>query len=139
MLDSRSKESRPLTIEDFRGAAAAADDRRREPRFPCDKMIAIRPCRPGEDRGFRAARLLDCSVHGLGLFADESMDAGEQFIVEFKLGGLMLAVYTVRYCRRVAKQYLVGAVLTGFIGGSHEPDAEAILQSLIDAGHPDPA
>jgi hypothetical protein len=126
----------PLTLEDFHEAGPAHDDRRREPRFPCDKVIAIRPERPGDDRGFRPARLLDCSLHGLGLMAEEPMHAGEQFLVEFKLHELMLAVYTVRHCRRVANRYIIGAALTGFIGGPSQPDADAILQDLITASRP---
>jgi hypothetical protein len=129
----------PLTIEDFHEVSTGRDDdRRREPRFPCHKAIGIRPCRPGggddDDRGFRPARLLDCSVHGLGLFADEPMHAGQQFLVEFRLDRPMLAVYTVRHCRPVAGRYIVGAALTTFVGGPDEPDAGAILRALIAAG-----
>jgi hypothetical protein len=130
MSHNDQKEGEPLTLADFRQGRAEADNRR-EPRFPCSKAIAIRPYRPREERGFRPASLLDCSVHGLGVFVDESMDAGEQFLVQFKLERMMLAVYTVRHCRRVADRYVVGAALDGFIGGSDDPDAEAILRTLV--------
>lgn len=135
MSDRETSKGEPLTIEDFRNAGASPADRRREPRFPCTKAIAIRTCRFGEDRGFRPARLLDCSTQGLGIVTDEPMDAGEQFLVRFKLDRLMLAVYTVRHCRRDATQYQVGAALTAFIGGPDEPDAQAILDALLAAGH----
>lgn len=133
MSGKETPEVEPLRVEDFGGNA---DERRREPRFGTAKWIAIRSCRPGDERGFRRARLLDCSVHGLGLFADEPMNAGEQFLVQFDLGGPMLAVYTVRYCRPVADRHLVGAALDGFIGGAEQPDADAVLRALLDAGRP---
>ena len=123
----------PLSIDDFHEVGAGNDDRRREPRFQSTKTLAIRPCRLDDVRGFRPARLLDCSVHGLGLFADEPMAAGEEFLVEFRFGGPMLAVYTVRHCRRAANRYIVGAALTGFIGAADEPDADAILRALSAA------
>ena len=135
MSDRDQNRGEPLAIEDFYEAGHSTDDRRCEPRFPCDKLIAIRSCRPGDDRGFRPVRLLDCSVHGLGVFADDPMLAGEEFLVEFKLERLMLAVYTVRHCRPVANGHIVGAALTGFIGGSDEPDAEALVKALVAASH----
>jgi len=138
MSDAATSKGEPLTIEDFRHADRTSDDRRREPRFPCHKAIAIRPCRFAEDRGFRPAQLLDCSAHGLKLLTDEPMDTGEQFLVRFKLDRLMLAVYTVRHCHRdpaaADTHHHVGAALTAFIGGPDDPDAQAILQSLLAAG-----
>jgi hypothetical protein len=134
MPDAEKSPGEPLTLEDFRDADVAGRDRRREPRFPTQKAIAIRSCRLGEERGFRPARLLDCSTKGLGIYTDEPMDTGEQFLVRFKLDRLMLAVYTVRHCRRDGARYQVGAALTSFIGDSHEPDAQAILQALLTAG-----
>jgi hypothetical protein len=132
MSDRQTSKGEPLTIEDFRDAdAPPTADRRREPRFPCTKAIAIRSCRFGEDRGFRPARLLDCSVNGLGVQTDEPMDTGEQFLVRFKLDRLMLAVYTVRHCRRDGAEYQVGAALTAFIGGSEAPQSRAILDALL--------
>jgi hypothetical protein len=133
MSRTASIEGDPLTLDDFRRAGTATDDRRREPRVPSDKAVAIRPCRPSEDRGFRPARLRDCSVHGLGLFADEPMDPGEQFMVRLQLERVVLAVYTVRHCRRAAGQYIVGAALSGFIGGSDDPNSEAIIAALTSA------
>jgi hypothetical protein len=130
MSDNDQGEGEPLTAADFQRGRPGGDNRR-EPRYPSNKTIAVRPCRPGEERGFRPASLLDCSVHGLGLFLDESLHAGEQFLVQFKLERMMLAVYTVRHCRRVADHFVVGAALDGFIGGSDDPDAEAILRGLM--------
>ena len=124
-------EGEPLTAADFQQGRAAAENRR-EARFPCSKSIAIRPYRQTEERGFRPASLLDCSIHGLGVFTDERMEPGEQFLVQFKLERMMLAVYTVRHCRRVADRYVVGAALDGFIGGSDDPEAETILRTLIE-------
>jgi hypothetical protein len=140
--DRETEGGEPLTLSDFHeevgpaSRAAGDDDRRREPRFASDKTVAIRPCRPDEARGFRPARVLDCSVHGLGLFVDEPMRAGEQFLVKFKLERLILARYDVRHCRPVAGRYIVGAALTGFIGGETEPDGEAVLRALLKAGRP---
>ena len=134
MSDAEHIKGEPLTIEDFRDAEQFSDDRRREPRFRCHKAIAVRPCRFGEDRGFRPAQLLDCSVHGLKIVTDEPMDTGEQFLVRFKLDRLMLAVYTVRHCRRDPTHCEVGAALTAFIGSPDEPDAQAILDALLAAG-----
>lgn len=131
MSDKHSGEGEPLTPADF-GHGRVEGENRREPRFASNKTIAVRPCRLGEDRGFRPASLLDCSVHGLGLFLDEPMHAGEQFMVQFKLDRMMLAVYTVRHCRRVADRYILGAALDGFIGGSDDPDAQAILKALVE-------
>jgi hypothetical protein len=132
MSDAATSKGEPLTIGDFRDAPVPpADDRRREPRFPSTKAIAIRSCRFGEDRGFRPARLLDCSANGLGIQTDEPMDTGEQFLVRFKLDRLMLAVYTVRHCRRDGTAYQVGAALTAFIGGSEAPQSRAILDALL--------
>ena len=129
--DKKQGEGEPLTAADFQ-AQPGEGDNRREPRFPSNKTIAIRPYRQAEERGFRPAHLIDCSVHGLGEILDESMHAGEQFLVQFKLERLMLAVYTVRHCRRVVDHYVVGAALDGFIGGSDDPDAEAILRALVN-------
>ena len=134
MSDAENIKGEPLTIEDFRDREISPDDRRREPRFPCHKAIAVRSCRFGEDRGFRPARLLDCSVHGLKIVTDEPMDTGEQFLVRFKLDRLMLAVYTVRHCRRDTAHCEIGAALTAFIGGPDEPDAKVILDALLAAG-----
>jgi hypothetical protein len=131
MSDTENSKGEPLTIEDFCDADPSPADRRREPRFPCTKAIAIRSCRFGEDRGFRPARLLDCSTSGLGIQTDEPMDTGEQFLVRFKLDRLMLAVYTVRHCRRDGTAYQVGAALTAFIGGSEAPQSRAILDALL--------
>jgi len=130
-------EGSPLTVDDFRksgGDAAGGDERRREPRIACDKEVAIRTCRTSDERGFRPARLIDCSVHGLGLSTDEPMDAGEQFLVRFQLDRMMLAVYTVRYCRRLSGRHVVGAALCGFIGGADDPDAVEIMAALTAAG-----
>lgn len=100
----------------------------------CHKEVAIRTCRTSDERGFRPARLIDCSVHGLGLSTDEPMDAGEQFLVRFQLERMILAVYTVRFCRRLSGRHVVGAALCGFIGGSDDPDATAIVAALTAAG-----
>jgi hypothetical protein len=143
--DRETEGGEPLTLADFHdvrtandiAGGAGGDERRREPRFASDKIVAFRPCRPDDARGFRPARVLDCSVHGLGLFVDEPMRAGEQFLVKFKLERLILAQYDVRHCRPVAGRYIVGAALTGFIGGETEPDGEAVLRALLlKAGRP---
>jgi hypothetical protein len=128
--DKKQGEGEPLTAADFQRQPGHGENRR-EPRFPSARTIAVRPYRQAEERGFRPANLIDCSVHGLRVIMDESMHAGEQFLVQFKLGQLMLAVYTVRHCRRVDDRYVVGAALDGFIGGSEDPDAESILRALM--------
>ena len=136
MSPVKSVEGSPLTLDDFRkpeGVGTGGDERRREPRVPCEKAVAIRPCRATDERGFRPARLLDCSVHGLGLSTDEPMDAGEQFLVRFQLERMVLAVYTVRYCRRLSGRHVVGAALAGFIGGADDPDAASIMAALTAA------
>ena len=137
MSPAKLVEGSPLTVDDFRkadgGGGGGGAERRREPRVTCEKEVAIRPCRASDERGFRAARLLDCSVNGLGLSTDEPMDAGEQFLVRFQLDRVILAVYTVRYCRRLSGRHVVGAALAGFIGGSDDPDAATIMAALTAA------
>lgn len=136
---STPTEEGALTPDDFYERAGAHDDRRCEPRVACDKVIGVQSCRAGDDGCFRPARVLDCSVHGLGLLARERMDVGEQFMVQFKLDRVILAVYDVRHCRRAGDRFIVGASLHGFIGGPGEPDAAAVMRALTEAGRVKPA
>src|SRR5215217_5685820 len=130
MRGSEPIEGSPLTAEDFRDAAFAA--RRGGARVPCDRPVSIRRCSPGDDRGFRPARLLNCSINGLGLFTDEALAPGEEFIVQIKLERVVLALYTVRYCRRLTDRYVVGAELSGFIRGQGDPDPATIMKMLTE-------
>jgi PilZ domain len=126
-------QSGSLNLADFRGTGIE-DERRREPRIPCDKQIAILPAASEKDWAFKSVGLFDCSPRGLGLIAEDPIAPGEQFLAKLKLAKLTMVVYTVRYCTPIARgQFKIGAEFTGVIGSPDGCDPNVVLDALLDA------
>ena len=122
-----------LSLSDFRGIGTV-DERRREPRIPCDKQISILPAASEKDWAFKSVGLFDCSPHGLGLIAEDPMEPGEQFLAKLRLQKLTMVVYTVRHCTPITRgQFKIGAEFTGVIGSPDGCDPNAVLNALLDA------
>jgi len=129
-----SGRSGTLTLEDFREARGnpVGDERRREPRIPCDRHIDVLPCVADKTWEFKRVGLFDCSPLGLGLVFDTVIAPGEQFIAKLNVGRMALALYTVRHCQTIdARHYKVGAAFAGFVG-TEQFDPQAIVKMLID-------
>jgi hypothetical protein len=117
-----------LTPDDFSRAAEA----RREVRLPVRKPIQILPCKAAHEWHFLTAELTDCSVNGIGLLAETPLAVGEQFLVKFKLHGVALLQYTVRYCAPVdGGRHRIGAEFSGLAATPHEGDRQSILEALL--------
>ena len=81
--------------------------------------------------------LFNFSLHGAGLLTEEAKAPGEEFVLRLQLERRVLAVYTVRYCRRVSDRYVVGAALLGFVGSeTGGVDAAGVLLALTEGGAP---
>jgi hypothetical protein len=118
-----------LTQDDFRGAAEG-QDQRKSPRYPSHRPIKYLPCKAAEEWGFRPARLVDASSQGIGMRTSEAMKANDQFLVKFRAEGVVMLLYTVRYCRPLdPPDYRIGAQLIGFIGSPHK-DPNWLLDML---------
>ena len=83
----------------FRRTAAArlrrvvARERRREPRFSCQKLVrAVYLCR--QFQGW----VVQSSARGVAIVAQLEVPVGEQFMIQLMLDRLALLVYTVRGC-----------------------------------------
>lgn len=113
-------------------AAAAGAQRRKEPRVPCSKAVALLPCAAEELWQFKQGWVVDCSPHGIGLHVAAPMQAGEQFLVKLKLEQLMLVLYTVKHCRPAPTgRYHVGAEFSGFVRTGEAQDADALFRALM--------
>lgn len=135
-----------LTAADLRGRSRLWNNRRREPRVPCARDLAILPSNAAEGEGFRRVGLFGCSAHGLGVVSPLPMKVGDQFLAKLRLDRVMLAAYTVRHCTLMpdGKHYKIGAELTAFIGtpgGNAQAALDALLGPEADAdgnAHPSP-
>ena len=109
-----------------------ADERRKEARFDCRRMVDLLPCAGDADWSFLKARMTDCSVHGIGVILDRAMQAGDRFMIKLRLGGSMSVVlYTVRDCRAVDQGYRVGAEFSGYLLASGDTSRETIVEALM--------
>ena len=126
-----------LTPEDLR-PPVADDDRRREPRIPCEREIAILPYQASGNWEFKSVGLFDCSSHGLGIISDEPMAIGEQFLAKLKLGSSRaLVIYTVRHCLCVEGRYFkIGAEFSGLKNARDDYDTSELLQSVLSSPAP---
>ena len=131
-----------LGAADFRSVALVdgnQDERRREPRIPCDRQIEILPTAARRKWGFVSVRLLDCSVHGLCLVTSEPMPAGAEFMAMLDIEDLFTLVrYTVRHCKQInpnPMQYKIGAQCVEFVGAAGDQDATRIMQALTSEAH----
>ena len=108
--------------------AVVEEDRRKERRTTCD--VVIMPCGTMAAGKFRKARMIDCSLHGIGLLATRPLPVGDPFLLKVRLKRVILVVYTVRNCVELDGVHRIGAELTGFIG-PHDCDAQAIFEALL--------
>ena len=124
-----------LTAADLRGRSKLWNNRRREPRIPCERELAILSSNAAEGEGFRRVGLIGCSAHGLGIISPVPMKVGDQFLAKLRLDRVMLAAYTIRHCTLAAdgKHYKIGAELTAFIG-TPGGNAQAALDALLGRG-----
>jgi hypothetical protein len=133
-----------LTPADLsRDSTAAAsrpsvDDRRREPRLPCERQLTIRSladtCRGGKNAGAaKTVGLFDCSGHGLGILCDEPMVVGDQFVACLKMRDrVSRVIYTVRHCQRWDKHFKIGAEMTSFLDAADGVEVEEIVDALLE-------
>src|SRR5688500_15504487 len=121
-----------LTAADLRSRSKLWNNRRREPRIPCERELAILPSNAAEGEGFRRVGLIGCSAHGLGIVSPTPMKVGDQFLAKLRLDRVMLAAYTIRHCTPTGdgKHYKIGAELTAFIG-TPGGNAQAALDALL--------
>ena len=127
-----------LTPLDLRrdSATPGAEDRRREPRIPCQRQVLIAPRNTSGAAGqFKPVGLFDCSGHGLGVISEEPMVVGDQFLAKLQLRHrTALIVYTVRHCQRLDRHFKIGAQFTCFLdtGGAPLTNAD-ILPAVTEA------
>ena len=121
-----------LTAADLRGRVKSWNNRRKEPRIPCERELAILSSTAAEGEGFRRVGLIGCSAHGLGILSAVPMRVGDQFLAKLRLDRIMLAAYTIRHCTLASdgKHWKVGAELTAFIG-TPGGNAQAALDALL--------
>ena len=74
--------------------AAPASERRRQPRYPAQKLVRII-----YNMGEQAVWIVQCSARGVAILNQQPMRVGEQFMIQLKLEALTLLVYVVRFCR----------------------------------------
>jgi hypothetical protein len=80
---------------------------------------------------FVAARLTNCSLHGLGMTTSQALQPGQQFIVRLKLDRLVLMLYTLRYCIPTKRdEYRVGAKFTGYQASAFQDDLQRVVTTL---------
>ena len=120
MADKKSSRRGDLTPDDLR---RSGPNRRREPRFSCEKEVAVLPCRATEGWGFFTTRMFDCSQHGIGILSERQIPQGDQFMVRLGLDVTRLVIYSVCYCVPMS-------------GGGYKIGAELIRVVGMDAGHP---
>ena len=124
-----------LTFSDLRDGSDAppspTGERRAEPRFACDRRVAVLPF--GAER-FVRARLVNCSKRGIGVRTHQAVEVGEQMLLKLREQGVTMLVYTVRNCRRDGDGFLVGAELSSYIDTPFNTADRSILRELVEAG-----
>ncbi len=114
---------------------AQGDERRVEPRVPCNRRITILPSHPRHRGGFIDVTMFDCSRRGIGILADAPMEPREQFVAKLVIERLMMVVYTVRHCRRLGpREYQIGAELTR-LAGMEPTHSDDFLDALLKNDH----
>jgi len=109
---------------------SAVEDRRIEPRFPSLKTVTILPCASAthDEWKFVPALVEDISASGIGLIVSAALKPGDEFFIKLRHRGVVLAQYTVKYCRQSdPRRFRIGASLIGCVGSS---DAATILECL---------
>ena len=74
--------------------AGPAIERRREPRYPAQKLVRII-----YNMGEQPVWVIQCSARGVAILNQQPIRVGEQFTIQLKLEALTLLVYVVRFCR----------------------------------------
>lgn len=106
--------------------------RRSEARIACDRAIAMTRCAEPGNGAALAARLTDCSLHGLGLMMSDSVESGQPVLVTVDPGGQELQLmYTIRYCIPMQiNRYRAGARFTGMAVSKFEGELSRVLACL---------
>jgi hypothetical protein len=116
---------------DFNTAKRGAE-RRTEGRIDCTKQIVILPFRPSITWAFKRVEMFDCSEHGLGLYTDEPIGAGDLFLAKLRLQKITLVAYQVRHCIPLERGFKIGAWMTGLVGRPDLCDPAAVLKALLE-------
>ena len=108
-------------------------EKRKEPRTSCRRLIDILPCQAHKDWKFITGELIDCSRGGLAVLLPEPMEVGHQFLVKLRVGGnIKLLVYTVHNCCKWERSnYRVGAKFSTFAAQHVDEDPDTLLKALL--------
>src|SRR4051794_21884917 len=80
---------------------------RKEARHSMRRQIEIAPCSSSVRL---TAEVFDCSVHGIGLLIDRSIQSGEEFLLYLNSTTESVVMYTARNCTRMPDgRFKVGA------------------------------
>ena len=115
---------------DFNTGKAAAE-RRNEDRIGCTKQIVILPFRPSITWAFKRVEMFDCSAHGLGIFIEEPIGAGDLFLAKLRLQKITLVAYQVRHCIPLERGFKIGAWMTGLVGRPDLCEPAEVLKALL--------
>ena len=106
--------------------ATLSDDRRREPRYPTERLVPI-----VYNMTQLRVWMTQCSARGVAILSPVQMPVGEQFMVQVQLRELALLIYTVRNCREEKPgAFRVGAELAR-ISAPAEATYDRILAALL--------
>lgn len=101
-------------------------NRRRANRVRRDGKVLVIPCCQGIMGKSSQVRLKDLSASGIGIIHSDSMDAGQQFIIQLPQpgGSIKSLLYTVRRVDAAGGLYSIGAELTSVLRPDQvKPDA----------------
>ena len=118
-------------------AGSYHDQRRAEPRTPCDREIQFVPAANEEHGQFDKAQVTDCSMHGMGLILSQKVEAGQQILARLDVDRHpTLLLYTVRYCIPMQEdQYRAGVRFSGYLASRFRGQLSAVMSSLALNGH----
>jgi hypothetical protein len=132
-MGTTSQQGTALTAADFQSEVGHADVRRREPRFPCERLVELH-LKNADGESAVTAKLVDCSTRGLGLIVPHAMEWGERFTVNLDLQKPRVLTYEARYSREIAEnEFRVGAEFIGFATAFDPYDSQQILRALLSS------
>jgi hypothetical protein len=117
-----------LHLTDFSGDGLRSDDRRREPRVPCERPISILPY---HEPRFIDGQFVDCSVNGIGVLLRQTLPVDERFLLKLRGQSVTLLVYVIRNCQPVGDSFRIGGELCGCIGTAANVGDRAVLNMLL--------